>query len=253
MNLTAKTIVITGAAQGLGLAIAARLAANGAHLALLDMNAEALATAAESLAENSGRVETFTCNIADEAQVVATFDAIMQSFGQIDAVVNNAGITRDGLLVKTKDGAVVETLSLAQWQQVIDVNLTGVFLCGREAAKHMINSQTAGVIINISSISRHGNVGQSNYAAAKAGVAALTSTWAKELSRYKIRSAAIAPGFIATEMTQAIKPEILERIKNSIPLKTMGSPDNIAATVQFILENDYISGRVIEVDGALRL
>jgi len=253
MKLDAKTVIITGAAQGLGFAIADRLAKQGVNLALIDLNEESLELAVEKLSENNVVVRSYCCNIADETQVVSSFEKILEDFGAIDGLVNNAGITRDQLLVKAKDGEVVDTMSLRNWQQVIDVNLTGVFLCGREAAKHMVAQKTAGVIINISSISRHGNVGQSNYAAAKAGVAALTTTWAKELARYKIRSAAIAPGFIATEMTQAIKPQILDKIRQSIPLGDMGQPDNIASTVQFILENDYISGRVIEVDGALRL
>ncbi|NVJ61218.1 MAG: SDR family oxidoreductase [Gammaproteobacteria bacterium] len=252
MNLTDKTVVITGGARGLGFSIASRLKEKGANLAIIDVSEDTLRDAAASLQDSAGKVETYLCNITDEAAVESTFEAIHDAFGCIDALVNNAGITRDHLLVKAKDNQVLATMSLSDWQQVIDVNLTGVFLCGREAAKYMV-ADNAGVIINISSISRHGNVGQSNYAAAKAGVAALTTTWAKELARYNIRSVAIAPGFIETEMTQAIKPQVLDKIKQSIPLGTMGKPDNIAQTVQFILENDYISGRVLEIDGALRL
>ncbi len=253
MNLKDKVVVVTGAAQGLGKSIALSLAEEGANLALVDINTEALEQAKRDFHGVQGKIACFTCNIADEQQVIELFDSIDNELGSIDGLVNNAGILRDGLLVKAKDGEVVDTLSLTAWQQVIDVNLTGVFLCGREAAKHMVAHQRQGVIVNISSISRNGNVGQSNYAAAKAGVAALTTTWAKELARYGIRSAAIAPGFIETEMTQSIKPEILEKIKGTIPLKEMGTPDNIAQTVKFIFNNDYISGRVIEVDGALRL
>ncbi|WP_144394861.1 SDR family oxidoreductase [Pleionea sediminis] len=253
MNLEKKVIVVTGAAQGLGKAIALSLAEQGANIALIDVNSEALAQAKAEFEALPGKAATFVCNIADEAQVVDLFNNIQSDLGGVDGLVNNAGILRDGLLVKAKDGQVTDTLSLKSWQQVIDVNLTGVFLCGREAAKHMIEDGRKGVIVNISSISRNGNVGQSNYAAAKAGVAALTTTWAKELARYGIRSAAVAPGFIETEMTGSIKPEILDKIKSTIPLKKMGSPDNIAETVKFIFTNDYVSGRVIEVDGALRL
>jgi 3-oxoacyl-[acyl-carrier protein] reductase len=253
MNIKDKVVVVTGGAQGLGLSIANQLGRLGAKLALLDINQDTLNTAVSTLSAQGHRVVGFNVNIADETQTIETFDKIISSFGRIDALINNAGITRDALLVKTKNGEVIDTMSLSDWQQVMDVNLTGVFLCGREAAKHMVELKIPGVIINISSISRHGNVGQSNYAAAKAGVAALTTTWAKELAKHGIRSAAIAPGFIETDMTHAIRPEILERIRSSIPLGTMGKPEHIAHTVQYILENDYVSGRVIEVDGALRL
>jgi len=133
------------------------------------------------------------------------------------------------------------------------VNLTGVFLCGREAATHMVEQQNPGVIINISSVSRAGNIGQSNYSAAKAGVAAMTTTWAKELARYGIRSAAIAPGFIQTEILDAMKPEALEKMAAGIPLKRTGQAHEIAHAAKFIFENDYITGRVIEVDGGIRL
>jgi len=144
-------------------------------------------------------------------------------------------------------------MSLQQWQSVIDVNLTGVFLCGREAAAKMIQTEMRGCIINISSVSRHGNMGQTNYSASKAGVESMAVVWAKELARYGIRAASIAPGFIGTEMVQSMKPEALEKIQSTLPLGTIGEPDQIACAVEFIFENDYISGRCIEVDGALRI
>ena len=144
-------------------------------------------------------------------------------------------------------------MSLAQWQMVIDVNLTGVFLCGREAAARMIESGSEGVIINISSISMAGNFGQTNYSATKAGVAAMAVTWAKELARYGIRTGAIAPGYIATEMVMGMKPEALEKMAAGIPLKRLGEPGEIAQMALAIFTNDYISGRVFEVDGGLRL
>ncbi len=253
MNLKDKVIVVTGAAQGLGKSIALQLASQGAKIALVDINPDTLEVAQQFFKSSGHEANTFAANVANEESVVNVFNEIAEYFGKIDGLVNNAGILRDGLLLKTKDNQVTDTLSLNHWQQVIDVNLTGVFLCGREAAKHMVNQQTSGVIVNISSISRAGNIGQSNYAAAKAGVAALTTTWAKELARYQIRCAAIAPGFIETEMTHSIKPEILDKIRQSIPLKQMGQPEHIAQTTQFIFENDYISGRVLEIDGALRI
>ena len=157
------------------------------------------------------------------------------------------------MLLKVKDGELTSRMSLEDWQAVIDVNLTGVFLGTREAAACMVRRGTQGVIINISSISRAGNMGQSNYAAAKAGVAALTVTWAKELARYGIRVAGIAPGVIATNMTAAMKPEALEMLKSVIPLGRLGTPEEIAHTAMYILENDYFSGRLVEVDGVCRL
>jgi 3-oxoacyl-[acyl-carrier protein] reductase len=143
-------------------------------------------------------------------------------------------------------------MSLAQWQLVIDVNLTGSFLCGREAATQMIKTGSEGVIVNISSISRAGNMGQTNYSATKAGVAAMTVSWAKELARYNIRTGAIAPGFMATEMVMSMKPEALEKMSAGIPLRRLGDPAEIAQMAITIFENDYISGRVFEVDGGLR-
>jgi len=157
------------------------------------------------------------------------------------------------LLVKARDGKVQKKLSLGDWQAVINVNLTGVFLCAREAAAHMIELGNEGVIVNISSISRHGNVGQSNYTAAKAGVAGMTVTWARELARYGVRDAAIAPGFINTPMVQSMKPEVLEKLVGSIPLRRLGNAEDIAGGVLFILENDYVNGRIVEIDGGLRL
>ena len=176
-----------------------------------------------------------------------------QQLGPIRGLVNNAGILRDGMLVKVKDGEIVDRLSLEQWQSVIDVNLTGVCLCGREAAAAIIRAGLDGVIVNISSISRAGNIGQSNYAAAKAGVAALTTTWARELARYRIRCAAIAPGVYETEMVASLKPEAHERITSAVPLQRTGSVEELAQAVRFIVENDYYTGRILELDGGLRL
>ena len=192
-------------------------------------------------------------DVTQEAQVVKTFDAIVAEFRRFDVLVNNAGITRDALLIKAQDGAIHSKMSLAQWQAVMDVNLTGVFLCGREGAERMVQVGNGGLIINISSISREGNPGQTNYSAAKAGVAAMTVVWAKELARYGIRSAAIAPGFCATEILSAMKPEMVDRVKAAVPLRRLGEPAEIAATAVFIAENDFVTGRVIEVDGGLRL
>jgi len=253
MDLKNKTIVITGAARGLGAAMARHLAPLKPKLALVDLRADDLASTAAACEQLGATVHGYGANVAREGDVIRLFDEIVAHCGSVDALVNNAGITRDALLVKFKDGKVEAKMSLEQWQTVIDVNLTGVFLCGREAAERMIVKGNPGVIINISSISRAGNAGQTNYSAAKAGVAAMAVTWSKELARYGIRAASIAPGFINTEMVAGMKPEAREKLTSGIPLKRMGEPGEIAQTVAFILQNDYVSGRCFEIDGALRL
>ena len=253
MDLKGKTIVVTGGGQGLGRSMAIELAKDGANLALIDLNEEPLAESVKLCKQAGGDARSYMANVAKEEDVMATFDAIEADFGEVHGLINNAGILRDGLMIKVKDGEVTKRMSLAEWQAVIDVNLTGVFLCGREAATRMIQKNVAGCIINISSISKAGNMGQTNYSAAKAGVAAMATVWAKELARYGIRAAAIAPGFIATDMVASMKPEALEKMASGIPLKRLGLPEEVAHTAKFIFENDYISGRVIELDAGLRL
>jgi 3-oxoacyl-[acyl-carrier protein] reductase len=253
MDLKNKTIVITGAARGLGAAMARRLAVHGGNLALVDLDADASADTLAACESAGAKGRAYGANVASEDDVVALFDQIAADFGGVDGLINNAGITRDGLLLKFRDGELVSKMTLDQWQSVIDVNLTGVFLCGREAAQRMIESNSQGCIINISSISRAGNMGQTNYSAAKAGVQAMAVAWAKELSRYGIRVAAIAPGFINTEMVAGMKEAAREKLTSGIPLRRMGEPDEIAQTVEFILQNDYVSGRCFDIDGGLRL
>ena len=253
MQLGKKVVVITGAGRGIGRAMALAFAERGADIAALDLDAAALAET-RALCEAKGvRARTYVMDVTVESQVIKTFDAVVAELRGFDVLVNNAGITRDALLVKAQDGAIHSKMSLAQWQAVIDVNLTGVFLCGREGAERMIQLGNGGLIVNISSISREGNPGQTNYSAAKAGVAAMTVVWAKELARYGIRSAAIAPGFCSTEILAAMKPEMLARVKAAVPLRRLGEPAEIAATAVFIAENDFVTGRVVEVDGGLRL
>ena len=253
MDLNGKVIVITGGAQGLGLATALRLSPKQPHIALIDSNTETLAEAKQLIEDAGATATSWVCNVTQEDEVDQTFNQIAAQTGRLDAVVNNAGITRDSLFLKVNDGVVEKRMSLGQWQQVIDVNLTGTFLCGRAAATEMVKAGNGGCIINISSISRHGNMGQTNYTATKAGVAAMAVTWSKELARQSIRCAAIAPGFIGTEMVLTMKSEALEKITAGIPAQRLGQPDEIAKTAEFILENDYVNGRVIEVDGGLRI
>ena len=252
MDLNGKVALITGAARGLGAAMARALAAKRAALALVDRDAAALeAVRAELAATNSARA--YTADVASERDVVALYNQVVAHFGALDVYVANAGILRDGLVVKAKDGVIQDKLSLESWQAVIDVNLTGVFLCGREAAERMVRLGRGGCIVNISSISRHGNFGQSNYSAAKAGVAALTVVWAKELARHGISVNAIAPGFVRTVILYSMKPEAHAKTTALVPAGRLGDPSEIAHTLLYILENEYLNGRIVEVDGGLRL
>jgi len=252
MQLQDKVIIVTGGGQGLGRAMAEHLAGRGARLALVDLNQDRLDEAVAACKAAGGEARPYLCNVASEEQVCEMVTRVAEDFGGLHGLVNNAGILRDGLLLKVKDGEISK-MSLAQWQAVIDVNLTGVFLCTREVAAKMVELKSEGAIINISSISRAGNMGQTNYSAAKAGVASATVVWAKELARYGIRVAGVAPGFIETEMVASMKPEALEKMTSGIPLKRMGKPAEIAHSVAYIFENDYYTGRILELDGGLRL
>lgn len=252
MQLQDKLVVITGAGKGIGRAMAQTFAARGAQLALLDLDDAGVAQTIEACKSHNVRAQHYHCNVADENDVVTTFQHIARDFGRIDVLINNAGIVRDGMLIK-QDGGQIKKMSLEQWQSVIDVNLTGVFLCGREAAAHMIEFGNGGVIVNLSSVSRAGNIGQSNYAAAKAGVATLAVVWAKELARYGIRAGAIAPGAVKTDILNFMRPEMLERMLAQVPLRRCGEPNEIAHAALFIVENDFFSGRVLELDGGFRM
>jgi 3-oxoacyl-[acyl-carrier protein] reductase len=253
MDVKDKTIVVPGAARGLGQKMAEVVARHGANLALVDLNEAELQETTRLCADAGGKAKGYAANVAQEAAVEGLFAKVRKDFGSVDGLINNAGTNRDALLVKVKDGKVQGKMSLADFNTVIAVDLVGVFLCGREAAVHMIDSGRGGVIINISSISRAGNVGQTNYSAAKAGVAAMTVTWAKELARYKIRVAGIAPGFCDTRMVANIPPKIRDKIISTIPLRRLAEPEEIARTALFILQNDFYDGRVLEIDGGLRL
>jgi 3-oxoacyl-[acyl-carrier protein] reductase len=252
MNVENNVFAVTGGARGLGFAIAENLASGRGKLALVDMNKEGLDEAAAALQKYNVEVRCYVANVAVEEEVIALFDNIQKDFGQIDGLINNAGITRDALLVKRKNGKTTK-MSLQAWQQVIDVNLTGVFLCGREAAAKMVEAGKGGVIVNISSVCRDGNIGQSNYSAAKAGVSALTATWGKELSRFGVRVGAVAPGFVNTEMVKTIPEPVLEKLKELIPLHRLAEPDEIAHTVRYVIENEYFTTRTIAIGGGMQV
>ncbi|MEF1309386.1 SDR family oxidoreductase [Vibrio mytili] len=252
MDINNSVIAITGAGQGLGQMMAIILAQAGADLALIDVNESGLKDTQDQCHMLSAKAMTYSLDVTNEVDVERTFDDIIQDFGQLNGLINNAGVLKDGLLVKVKDG-VVNKMSLQQFNHVMNVNVTGTFLCGREAAVKMIETGSTGVIINISSVSRAGNIGQTNYSASKAAVATMATTWARELARYGIRAAAIAPGVVHTAMAEQMKPEAIERLEKMIPLGRMGETSEIAHAVKYILENDYFTGRVLEVDGGIRM
>jgi len=252
MQLNDKVVAVTGGARGIGKAIARSFADRGAKLALIDLNQSDLDAVQAELSAAGATTMTCAANVAREQQVIDALDRIVAEYGRLDVMVNNAGIIKDGLLVKVKEGRVVGKMGLEQWQAVIDVNLTGVFLCGREAAERMIKLGNGGVIINISSISKVGNAGQSNYSATKAGVTAMAVTWAKELARFGIRAASIAPGFTRTDLLAGMPPEMLDKVTAPVPLKRLGMPEEIGHAAVFVAENDFFTARSIDVDGGLR-
>ncbi len=252
MELKNRVIVITGAGQGLGRQFALDCAAEEARVALGDYNPKSAESVAGECSSRGGEARSYAVDVTKEVQVVNFYRRVVEDFGTLDATINNAGILRDNLLVKKRDGEVTG-FPLKKWQAVIDTNLTGVFLCGREAAVNLVRLKKSGVIINISSIAYHGNFGQSNYSAAKAGVASMTVLWAKELAQYEIRVGAVAPGFTATEMVMSLREDVKEKFTASVPLRRFADPSEISEGVLFLLKNDYVTGEIIEISGGVRI
>lgn len=253
MNLKGKVVAVTGAAQGLGRAMAESLAKQGAHIALLDMQEDALAMAAEELSSLGVTAKYFVVNVTEEEAVEKAFADVVSQFGQLNGLINSAGIMRDGMLLKVKDGKVVDKMSKKQFQSVLDVNVTGTFLCSREAAAQMVETGSEGVIINISSVSRAGNMGQTNYSASKSAVATMTVSWGKELARFGIRTGCIAPGLVDTAMAAQMRPEMREIFLKTVPLRRLADVDELGHAARFIFENDYFTGRTLELDGGTRV
>jgi 3-oxoacyl-[acyl-carrier protein] reductase len=255
MKLEESNIAVTGGASGMGRHFCLQLAQAGANVAACDMNEDGLNDLVEESANLPGTIRGYVANVANEESVISFFDKAWADFGGLTGLVNNAGIFRDGLLVKKdRESGEIRKMSLKNWQMVIDVDLTGPFLCTREfAERHISNGNKQGVIVNISSIARYGNQGQSNYSAAKAGLVADTVTWAKELARYGIRTGAIAPGFVDTPILQGMRPDVLEGMLKAVPLRRVGAPEEIFAGVKFIIECDYFTGRCIDIDGGMRI
>jgi 3-oxoacyl-[acyl-carrier protein] reductase len=248
MQLSDLKIIVTGGAQGMGAHFAKQLAAAGAKVAIGDVNEAAMA-------ELPAGIHKRKVNVADEKEVEAFVAWAHESMGGLNALVNNAGILRDGLLVK-KDKATgeIQKLSKEQWDAVIGVNLTGATFMVREVvAKMAATGAKPGVIVNMASIARHGNRGQSNYVAAKAALAANTVTWAREFGVFGIRVGAIAPGMIETPMTQGMNQKARDALVAAIPVGRIGVPEDIWLAVKFVLECDYFNGRTIDVDGGLSM
>jgi 3-oxoacyl-[acyl-carrier protein] reductase len=254
MRLEDCKIIVTGAAQGLGRHFAMRLAEAGAQVAVGDVKEESLsALEAESKALR-GNVHCRKLDVSNESDAEAFVAWAHDAMGGLTGLVNNAGILRDGLLVKKdrKTGEITK-LPTSQWQSVIDVNLTGATLMVREVVAKMVAGDHQGVIVNMSSIARYGNRGQSNYVAAKAALAANTKTWALEFARFGIRVGAIAPGMVRTPMTDGMKDKAREALVSVIPVGRIGVPEDIWLAVRFIIECDYFNARCVDVDGGLTM
>jgi 3-oxoacyl-[acyl-carrier protein] reductase len=255
MKLSDLKVVVTGGASGMGRCFALELARAGAAVAIADLDESKMAEVVAAGRDLPGKIVPFRTNVAIESDVVSLIEGAHTTLGGLNGLVNNAGIFRDGLLVKQdRETGNIKKMSLDDWNAVIAVDLTGPFLCTREFAAKVIASGTkSSCIVNISPIARHGNPGQSNYSAAKAGLAADTKLWASELARYGVRVGAIAPGFIDTPILQAMRPEVLEGLVKQVPMRRVGSAEEIFAAVRFIFECDYFTGKCVDVDGGLTL
>lgn len=254
MDLNGKVVAITGGGRGIGQAVALGLAKKGAKIAILDLDQDAMETTKALVEQTGSEARSYKCNVAEEEQVESTFNQIVADFGSIEGLVNNAGILRDAQLIKVKEGKVIKKMSADHFDLVVDVHMKGAFLCAREAASHMVElGVEEGCIVSMSSIAYRGNFGQTNYSAAKAGIVSMSRVWAKELGPYNIRSMAIAPGTIETELLRSMPADILEGFAKMVPLRRIGSTDNIAKAVESIFENSYLSGDVMEVHGGFTL
>ena len=244
MELQNKVALITGGAQGIGKTISEELVQNGAHVVLGDVNLVGAQATAEAINNNGGSASAVKIDVSNPAEVKQVFDSILKDKKPIDIMINNAGITRDGLMVRMKE---------ADWDRVLNINLKGTFLCSQQAAKQMMK-QKSGAIVNIASIvGVMGNFGQANYSASKAGVIGLTKTLAREVASRGIRVNAVAPGFIDTEMTRVLDESVRQSLIEQIPLAKLGLPEDVARCVAFLVSDrsSYITGQVINVNGGM--
>ena len=246
MRLSGKVAIITGAGQGIGAATALKFATEGATVAVCDMNADAVSPVVEACREAGATCVGFTVNVTNRDSVVDMVGKVLRQFERIDVLVNNAGITRDARLQK---------MTLSQFDDVIDVNLRGVFHVAQAVADCMVE-QGSGVILNASSVvGIHGNYGQTNYAAAKFGVIGFTKTWSRELGPKGVRVNAVAPGFIDTPILSTVPDDVLTKMREQVPLRRLGKPEEIANVYAFLASDEasYINGAVIEVSGGMTL
>ncbi|MBE7412056.1 MAG: 3-oxoacyl-ACP reductase FabG [Leptospiraceae bacterium] len=242
INLKDKSAIVTGGARGIGKGIALKLGSLGANLVIADLNEDSINSCVTELKGLGYKAIGVKCDVSKEEDAVNLIDSCQKEYGKVDILVNNAGITKDTLLMRMKK---------EQWDAVISVNLTGTFNCTHAAIKYMLK-QRSGAIVNLSSISgENGNIGQTNYSASKAGVIGFTKACALELASRGIRVNAIAPGFIATEMTAAIPENIRNGMVNAIPLKRAGVPEDIANAVAFLSSDSssFITGHILDVNG----
>lgn len=239
-----RVAVVTGASRGIGRSIALALAAGGAKIVAADISLEGCEALVAELAKNGTESLAVQCNVANAEDAERLIAAATEKFGRVDILINNAGITRDGLLMRMKD---------EEWDAVLNVNLKGAFVCTRAASKVM-SKQRYGRIINIASIvGQMGNAGQANYCASKAGLIGLTKSVARELARRNVTSNAVAPGFIATDMTDALPEKARLELAAQIPMERLGSADDIANAVLFLASDNsaYITGQVLAVNGGM--
>lgn len=243
-RLDGKIAIVTGAARGLGRAIAETLAYAGAKIACVDIADDLLCDTIAAIRTAGGTAEAWACDVTDSQRVNEVVDEVVAKFGGLDVLVNNAGVTRDSLLMRMKDD---------QWDLVLNINLKGTFLFTRAASRPLLKSK-AGRVVNIASVSGlMGNPGQANYSASKAGVIGFTRTISRELAGRQVTVNAVAPGFIATDMTAKLGDDLLEQIKKEIPLGRLGLPRDVADAVLFLVSDSasFVTGHVITVDGGL--
>ena len=247
MNLDQLKVIVTGGASGLGEHFAKRLHEAGAQVAVGDINEEALGALPDGIHRRR-------LNVADQDDIASFVPWAAEQMGGLNALINNAGIIRDALWVgKSRKTGEIRRMSREDWDAVIAVNLTGAVLMVQEVVAHMVERGVQGVIVNVSSVARHGNRGQTNYVAAKAALAANTRTWMKEFSPYGIRVGAVAPGVVKTPMTAGMNQKALDMIRAAIPLGRMGQPEDIWRAVKFIFDCDYFTGETIDVHGGAHL